>query len=320
MTDWNKLVVARKAPLAEGVMGFELRAPDGGELPAFTPGAHIAVRTPAGLERKYSLSNDPDERDHYQLGVKRDPNGRGGSVDFVDRVTEGDVVEVSAPRNDFPLAPSKAGYILIAGGIGITPIVSMARHLINTGVGSFHVYYVTRDAASTAFRDELSSPEFRGRVTIHHDGGDPSKAFDFWPVLESPRGQHVYCCGPRGLMDAVRDMTGHWPSSAIHFEAFSEAEAKRPDDVAFTVQLRPSGETLHVPVGVTILDALRAAGHTLASSCESGTCGTCRTLLVSGEADHRDLALTEDERQRYIMICVSRAKSPQLVLDLGSNL
>ncbi len=319
-TEWNRLVVARKSPLADGIMGFELRAPNGGELPAFTSGAHITVRTPAGLERKYSLANDPDERDHYQLGVKRDPSGRGGSVDFVDHVNEGDVVDATDPRNDFPLAANKAGYILIAGGIGVTPVISMARHLLTTGVVNFHVYYVTRDPDSTAFLEEFSAPEFRGKVTIHHDGGDPAKAFDFWPVLERPKGQHVYCCGPRGLMDAVRDMTGHWPSSAIHFEAFSEAEANRPDDTAFIVRLRPSGETLEVPVGTTILDALRAVGHKLASSCESGTCGTCRTLLVSGEADHRDLALTEDERERYIMICVSRAKSPELVLDLGSNL
>ncbi len=319
-TDWISLVVARKVPLAEGIMGFELRRHDGGELPAFTPGAHVTVRTPNGLERKYSLANDPDERDYYLLGVKREPNGRGGSASMVDEVAEGQGIEVSAPRNDFPLKPNAAGYILIAGGIGITPIMSMARHLLNTGVGNFRVYYCTRDAASTAFLEDFRGPDFRSKATIHHDGGDPAKAFDFWPVLERPKGQHIYCCGPRGLMDAVRDMTGHWPTSAVHFEAFSEADANRPDDTAFTVKLRPSGETIEVPAGVTILDALRAAGHQLASSCESGTCGTCRTDLVAGEADHRDLALTEDERQRYIMICVSRAKSPELVLDLGSNL
>jgi phthalate 4,5-dioxygenase reductase subunit len=318
--NWIRLRVARKAPLAEGIMGFELRAPDGADLPEFTPGAHVTVRTPAGLERKYSLSNDPAERDHYLLGVKREVAGRGGSADVVDNLREGDEVDVSAPRNDFPLVDSKAGYILIAGGIGITPIISMGRYLAGQGLANFHLYYCTRDAGSTAFREELLGPDFRGRVTIHHDSGDPAKAFDFWPVLERPKGQQVYCCGPRGLMDAVRDMTGHWPSSAIHFEAFSEAEATRPDDTAFTVRLRPSGEMVEVAAGVTILDALRAAGHQLASSCESGTCGTCRTELVAGEADHRDLVLTEDERARSIMICVSRAKSPELVLDLGSNL
>ena len=318
--DWMKLRVAAKAPLAEGVMSFELRASGGADLPEFTPGAHVTVRLPNGLERKYSLANDPSERDRYLLGVKREPNGRGGSAAFVDQVSEGDELEVSAPRNDFELKPNKAGFVLIAGGIGVTPIVSMARSLLNEGATNFHVYYCTRDAASTAFHDDLLGPNFRGRVTIHHDGGDPAKGFDFWPVLEKPNGRHVYCCGPRGLMDAVRDMTGHWPTSAIHFEAFSEAESKRADDTPFRVRLVPGDEIVEVPADVTILDALKAAGKKLASSCESGSCGTCRTILVSGEADHRDLVLTDDEKARYIMICVSRANTPELTLDLRDNL
>ncbi len=318
--DWMKLRVARKGQAAEGVATFELRAASGSDLPAFTPGAHVTVRLPNGLERKYSLCNDPDDRDVYVLGVKREANGRGGSIALVDQVEEGDELQVAPPRNDFALVENRSGYTLIAGGIGITPIVSMARHLLNNGVTNFHVYYCTRDPASTAFLDELRGPDFRGRVTIHHDQGDPAKAFDFWPVLEKPSGRHVYCCGPRGLMDAVRDMTGHWPSSAVHFEAFSEAEAQKPDDTMFRVRLVPDGEVVEVPAGVTILDALKATGKDLASSCESGTCGTCRTILVAGEADHRDLVLGDDEKSRFIMICVSRAKSPELTLDLRSNL
>ena len=318
--DWMKLRVAAKAPVAEGVTSFELRAVDGADLPGFTPGAHLTLKLPGGLERKYSLSNDAGERDRYVLGVKREPNGRGGSAAFVDQIKVGDEIEASTPRNDFELVDSKPGYILIAGGIGITPIISMARWLTNSGVSNFHLYYCTRDPASTAFRDELLGPDFRGRVTIHHDQGDPQKGFDFWPVLEKPNGRHVYCCGPRGLMDAVRDMTGHWPSSAIHFEAFTEADAQRPDDTAFRVRLVPGDEIVDVPPGVTILDALKAHGHKLASSCESGTCGTCRTLLVAGEPDHRDLVLSDEEKSRYIMICVSRARSPELTLDLRSNL
>src|SRR5262249_7057894 len=151
----------------------------------------------------------------------------------------------------FALAPSPAGYTLIAGGIGITPILSMARHLKATG-GRFKLYYLTRSKAATAFHDVLSAWQFRGIVTIHHDGGNPDRAFDLWPVLEKPRG-HVYCCGPRGLMQAVRDMTGHWSSAAVHFEAFQEPAKSTAEDQAFKVRIKSSGETIDVPVGTTIL-------------------------------------------------------------------
>jgi phthalate 4,5-dioxygenase reductase component len=155
-------------------------------------------------------------------------------------------------------------------------------------------------------------------VTMHHDGGDPAKAFDLWPALETPKGAHIYCCGPRGLMDAVRDMTGHWPSSAVHFEDFAAgiAPAKAAADVAFTVKLAKSGLTLAVPPDKSILEVIRAAGIDAASSCESGTCGTCRTGLISGTVDHRDMVLAEHEKNSAIMICVSRAKDGELVLDL----
>ena len=150
---------------------------------------------------------------------------------------------------------------------------------------------------------------------IHHDGGDPARALDLWPVLEQPKG-HVYCCGPRGLMEAVRDMTGHWSPSAVHFEAFTEPQKHAPDDKPFRVRLARSGAVVDVPAGTTILDAIRAAGHQAASSCESGTCGTCRTRLIAGEADHRDLVLADSERADNIMICVSRARSGELVIDM----
>src|SRR5262249_49142758 len=146
-------------------------------------------------------------------------------------IAPGGVLPVSDPRNDFPLVPSPAGYTLIAGGIGITPILSMVRHLKATGA-RFKLFYLTRSKPATAFHDVLSAPQFKGIVTIHHDGGDPTKAFDLWPVLEKPRG-HVYCCGPRPLMQSVRDMTGHWSSAAVHFEAFQEPTAAAADDRAF---------------------------------------------------------------------------------------
>ena len=169
----------------------------------------------------------------------------------------------------------------------------------------------------TAFLPEFATEELRDHVTVHHDEGDPARAFDLWPVFEEPTTSHIYCCGPRPLMDAVRDMTGHWPASGVHFEDFgSDLVRPREDDTPFEVQLGRDGPVLTVPVGTTILETLRAHGRPTPSSCESGTCGTCRVGLIEGIADHRDLVLDPGERQRTIMVCVSRAKSPRLVLDL----
>ena len=312
--EWLPLTIESAEDSAEGIRRFVLRAGDGGELPPFTPGSHVSVRVPNGLVRKYSLANDPEVRDRYEIAVLREEGGRGGSQSLVDEGRAGDTLQVSPPRNDFPLAKSPAGHLFIAGGIGITPILSMIRHLKSSGAGRFKLYYCTRSPARTAFREELSGPEFRGQVVFHHDDGDPARMLDLWPVLEQPKG-HVYCCGPRGLMESVRDMTGHWSSSAVHFEAFTEPEKQKPDDRAFTVRLARSDARVAVPVGTTILEAIRAAGHEAPSSCESGTCGTCKTTLLAGEPDHRDLVLGEHEKHDKIMICVSRARSQELVID-----
>jgi phthalate 4,5-dioxygenase reductase subunit len=247
--------------------------------------------------------------------VKREADGGGGSRSLVDDTKPGDTLEVSAPRNDFALAAAPS-YVLIAGGIGITPILSMARHLVSTGGAPFRLYYLGRSPEVMAFRDVLSGSEFRGRVVMHCDGGDPDRTFDLWPVLERPKGAHVYCCGPRGLMQAVRDMTGHWSSAAVHFEDFGAGNAAQPEDTAFQVRLARTGTTVDVPVGCSILEALRGHGVDIASSCESGSCGTCEVRLLEGEADHRDLVLAEHEKSRLIMVCVSRARSAELVLDL----
>jgi len=311
------LRVRRAEPVADGIHLFELRHPDDLELPEFTAGAHVTVRTPIGAMRKYSLCNDPAERDRYVIAVKRDAAGRGGSASLIDGVKAGDLLFVATPRNDFPLDERASRYIFIAGGIGITPIVSMIRHLKTIGAARFHLYYCARRPETTAFAEELSASEFHGQITIHHDHGDPARSLDLWPVLERPTNAHIYCCGPRALMDAVRDMTGHWPSNAVHFESFAGAESThRPDDRPFTVRLARSGEVIEIPAEASILETLRAKGHRVSSSCESGTCGSCRVTLLEGEADHRDLALAEHERAGHIMICVSRARSAELVLDL----
>jgi phthalate 4,5-dioxygenase reductase component len=311
-----QLVIARSEMAAAEIRLFELRRADGGALPEFTPGAHLHLRAPNSALRRYSLCNDPAERERYVIAVKREAAGRGGSISLVDRAKDGDALTITALRNDFALAGNPASYIFIAGGIGITPILSMIRHLQTSGGKPFKLYYLTRSAELTAFRAELSAPEYRGKVFVHHDNGDPARVFDLWPVLEQPRGAHVYCCGPRPLMEAVRDMTGHWSSAAVHFEDFGAGAAAASTDADFAIRLARSGATYVVPAGTSILEILRRNGHNIASSCEAGSCGTCRTRLLAGEADHRDLVLAEHERGGEIMVCVSRARSGELVLDL----
>ena len=307
-TDTLTLRVERSEPAADGIQLFEFRDPNGHHLPPFEPGAHVAFRVPSGATRTYSLCNDPAERDRYVIAVKREAAGRGGSTSLVDGVRPGDLLQASYPRNLFGLVPAPS-YIFVAGGIGVTPILSMIRHLRATGGTPFHLYYLSRSAAGAAFLPELSDPVLRGHVTVHHDNGDPDQAFDLWPVFETPTKAHLYCCGPRPLMDAVRDMTGHWPGSAVHFEDFgSDLVRPRADDTPFSVTLARSGATLQVPVGASVLEVMRAHGRIVPSSCESGTCGTCRTTVLHGEVDHRDMVLSPAERTSAMMVCVSRAR------------
>lgn len=314
---FTPLRIARAEWAAEGIRRFELRAPGGGPLPAFTPGAHVRVVVPAGVIRSYSLANAWEEDPTlYEIAVKREAEGRGGSVSLCDRAAEGDMLPVSAPQNDFPLSDKAASFLFIAGGIGITPILSMLRHLAAVGdTRPFRLVYLTRSPETTAFREVL--PRFGGAITLHHDGGEPERAFDLWPLLESPkRGCHLYCCGPAGLMTAVRDMSGHWPAGTVHFEDFGSAATKpRAEDRPFTVRLARSGAAFEVPVGTSILEVLRRHGIRVPSSCEVGTCGSCRTRWLAGEPDHRDLVLSPEERRQEMMICVGRAKG-ELVLDL----
>ncbi len=312
-----KLRVARVDDVALGVRAFELRDPAGGDLPPFTAGAHLALRAPNGALRKYSLCNDPAERDRYLIAVRRDPAGRGGSASLVDGLRQGDLVDAAPPENAFEMDARAGSAIFIAGGIGITPVLAMIRSLEARGDTRWTLWYLARDRASAPFVDELAEGPWRERVRVHYDGGDPARSLDLWPVFEKPGKAHVYCCGPRALMDAVRDMSGHWPPGSIHFESFVDGAAMaRPEDRAFRVRLARSGGEVEVPAGTTILEALARAGHRVRSSCQSGTCGTCKTRLLEGEAEHRDLVLMPDEQASEIMVCVSRARSPLLVLDL----
>jgi phthalate 4,5-dioxygenase reductase component len=309
------LRVTRNDAIADGIHLLELRDAAGKPLPEFTAGAHITVRVPNGLLRKYSLCNDPAERERYQVAVKREADGRGGSSTLIDAVTPGDELLVAAPVNDFKLPPRAQDFLFVAGGIGITPIMAMI-HEITAQNKRFRLFYCTRSPETTAFMAELSAPQFAGLVTIHHDRGDPALSLDLKPILAERRNrEHLYCCGPRPLMETVRAMTDHWSSTAVHFEAFSEAETHKAGDKPVRVRLARSGEVIEVPATQTILEALRAHGLDVPSSCETGTCGTCRTKMLSGAADHRDLVLAEHERKNTIMICVSRATSDEITID-----
>ncbi len=309
------LRVTRNDRIADGIHLLEFRDAGGKTLPEFSAGAHVAIRTPNGQLRKYSLCNDPAERDRYLVAIKREANGRGGSINLIDQVRSGDELMVTAPINDFGLPPRAQDFLFIAGGIGITPIMAMIREVI-AQKKRFRLYYCSRSPETTAFRDELAAPEFAGLVTIHYDQGDPSASLDLKPILaERKNREHLYCCGPRPLMEAVRLMTDHWSPTAVHFEAFSEAETHKPDDKAFKVKLARSGKVLDVPTTKTVLEVLRDHGLEVPSSCETGTCGTCRTKMLAGEADHRDLVLAEHERKDTIMICVSRARSDEITID-----
>lgn len=312
-----RVSVAAKEKVAEPIFRIELVSTGGVVLPVAEAGAHIQVEVPDGQIRKYSLCQGPDVADRYIIAVKREDNGKGGSRSLIDDTTIGSQLRISAPVNDFALKGNPTRYLFIAGGIGITPIYSMVRTLMETGAKPFKLYYLSRSPEQTAFLDELKGPEYHGKVIVHHDQGHPDKAYDLWPVLEQPRGAYLYCCGPRGLMKSVRDMTGHWPGSSVHFEDFGQGnDTHRPDDRPFRVRIEGNRDTLEVPVDKSILEVLRLNAYKVPSSCESGTCGTCRCRLVEGKADHRDLVLSDDEKSRYIMICVSRAAGAELVIEL----
>lgn len=314
---WMSLEVVSKQCIASDVHLFELARNGGGALPPAEPGSHITLLTPNGLTRRYSVCNRPGETAVYRIAVKREENGLGGSRSLVDQVQPGDPVSVSPPSNYFPLVPGAPSYWLIAGGIGITPILSMARALQRQGA-AFRMLYLTQLPESAAFREELQAPDLAACATVHHNHADPACRFDLAAAMQAcPADAHIYCCGPRRLMDAVKELARGRPSGTVHFEDFGTSEvAEGHTDIPFKVRISKTGQLLDVPCGKTILDVLREARVLVPSSCESGTCGSCRTWLVAGVADHRDYVLDEDQHDSEIMICVSRAKSSVIEIDI----
>lgn len=312
--------VVRKATEAVDIATFELVAADGSALPPFSAGAHIDVHLPHGLIRQYSLCNDPAESHRYLIGVLRDPASRGGSQAMHEQVREGDRLRISAPKNHFPLAHEAGHSVLLAGGIGITPILCMAERLAVIGA-DFTLHYCTRSRERTAFLERIGSSAFAPRVAFHFDDGEPAQKLDLEAALPPPAaGHHLYVCGPRGFMDAVLShaRAAGWPEAQLHYEFFAAAAAPSSDDGGFDVQLASSGRTLRVEKDQTVLAALIAAGVDMPYACEQGVCGTCLTRVLEGEPEHRDSYLSPEERAAndQFLPCCSRAKSARLVLDL----
>lgn len=257
---------------AEEIKSFTLVHPSGGELSRFTPGAHIDVHVPSGVVRQYSLCNGPDETGYYLIAVKREPNSRGGSRTMHDLVREGDIITISAPRNNFPLDVTAKRHLLLAGGIGVTPFLSMARHLRAAGA-AFEMQYFTRSIAHTAFHKLLSAPEFKGNVTFHY-AVEPDSLHAYLRKLlwQRPEDGHLYLCGPRAFMDLVESTAAPtWPPEAVHLEYFfaDPALLAGPQDT-FQVKLVRSGGTYTVPAGKSIVHALAEHGIVVPISCEQG--------------------------------------------------
>jgi vanillate O-demethylase ferredoxin subunit len=316
-----QVVVARKRQEAEGILSFELMSADGRVLPAFSAGSHVDVHVPSGPVRQYSLCNDPAETHRYLIAVLRDPTSRGGSVGMHDGVREGDTLTISEPRNHFALAHEARKSLLLAGGIGVTPIVCMAERLAVMGA-DFEMHYVSRSRERMAFVDRIQGSTFAGKVKLHFDDGAAEQKLDLPSVLAKPEADtHLYVCGPKGFMDAVLSTARAqgWDESQLHWEFFAGVDATpRSGDEAFEVQLASSGRIVTVPSNKTVVQALVEAGVEVMVSCEQGVCGTCLTRVLQGEVDHRDAYLTPEEQAANDQFtpCCSRSKSPRLVLDL----
>lgn len=317
-----RVVVLRKRPEAEGICSFELASPDGAALPPYTAGAHVEVVTPGGHLRHYSLCGDLRDRHRYRIAVLRCRDTRGGSSSMHGELHEGATLEISAPRNHFPLAARAQHSVLLAGGIGITPILSMARQLAADGA-SFELHYSCRTERHAAFRDELSAAPFAARTHFHYSAGG---RLDLDALLRLPApGVHIYACGPGAFMDAVAGAAQRhgWPEAQLHTERFSAsadplAGARLASGPAFDIRIASTGQVVRVPEGVTALAALAGSGVHVRSSCGQGVCGTCVTGVLQGRPDHRDQCLSAAERARNDCFtpCCSRAIGPLLVLDL----
>jgi vanillate O-demethylase ferredoxin subunit len=308
---------------AEGIVSLDLRPVEGEALPAFTAGAHVDLHLANGMTRSYSLVNSQVETHRYVVAVQLDARSRGGSSYVHQALRCGDVLTLAAPRNNFPVDEQAHRTTFFAGGIGITPFISMAQRL-NALHKSWTLHYFARDLAKAAFLDRLRElvREGPGAGMKLHVGTSPdeTRAIIEAAVAGEPLSAHFYCCGPSGMIAAFREVAQARPAGTIHVEHFSAGKSPAAAEAAdaFTVFLSRAQREVSVPAGRSILEAVRDAGIDVQYSCEQGVCGACETRVLEGEPDHRDLVLSEAEHAagRSMMICCSRAKSARLVLDL----
>jgi vanillate O-demethylase ferredoxin subunit len=314
-----KLVLVKKTMEAEGIASFEFADPQGGLLPPFTAGAHLEVFLPGGTVRHYSLCNNPRERHRYVVAVLLHAHSRGGSR-AMHALNEGEVVEFSLPRNHFALAPQPQRAVLVAGGIGITPLLAMAEQLAEQGA-DFTLHYCARAPQRAAFLQRLVAAPFARRVQFHYSDGPQPRRFDAADALARPdAASHVYVCGPVHFMDEVFEVALRqgWQVENLHREYFAGETFDAQRNTAFDVKLARSGRVIHVAKEQTVAAALCQSGVEVATSCAEGVCGTCLTTVLAGEPEHRDRFLTAKERaaQDRFTPCCSRARGPLLVLDM----
>ena len=309
--------IARRQLAAPDIVELELVDAQGGTLPPFEAGAHVDVMVAPGLVRQYSLCGDPAERHRYRLGVLRDPASRGGSQELHRAFQVGSVVHIGRPRNNFPLAAHASAAVLLAGGIGITPLLSMA-HALHAAGRPFALHYCTRSAGRAAFGDELRSAAFASSVHLHADD-DATRRFSLAESLAAaPAGAHLYVCGPTGFIRFVTEgaAAAGWAPERVHVEHFQAAVDTRGE--VFRVEARASGLAVDVAPGTTVAQALLTAGVPVVLSCEQGICGTCLVPVLEGVPDHRDEYQTDGEKaaNTHMTPCCSRSRTRVLVLDV----
>jgi vanillate O-demethylase ferredoxin subunit len=299
----------------DGTNLFEFRTLDGSEVPPFTAGAHVDVNLPNGTIRQYSIASPQSDRSRYLLGVKLEQNGRGGSRFLHEQVRVGSVLKIGVPRNHFPLNEQATSTILIAGGIGVTPILCMSDRLRTLG-RDFRLHYAVR-VRTEALLGHIDEDD--ERVRLHVDAEQDGRFIDIAAIVAAaPADAELYCCGPAPMLDAFEQACAARPAARVHVERFSAPDNTATADGAYTVELAKSKRTLIVQPGQTLLQALLAAGLTVKVSCEQGICGTCETRVLAGTPDHRDMILSDEEKasNASMMVCCSGSLSPTLVLDL----
>ncbi len=310
--------VVKAVTVGEDVRSFVLQSADGATLPPLTAGAHVDLHLGDGMVRQYSLCGDPADTGHYRIAIKYEADGRGGSRRAHELLEPGASVKIGAPRNLFPLDEAASRLVLVAGGIGITPLLAMA-HALHKQQRDFRLHVCARSAEAMAFDKELAAMSWSDRVVRHFDDV-PGSALDASDLPRWQPGDHLYLCGPGGFMQWVLSLAAErgWPDEAVHTETFVTAHRDAPDGQPFEVELARSGRTISVPGHASLLDTLQDEGLPVAGSCTQGMCGACRVSVLEGSIDHHDVFLSDEERARgnCMTSCVSRAAGERLVLDL----